>query len=201
MRSYDVARRIYSFLEFGAWATVALGGIVAVVMAMVSSQAQREFGYGSAGITTYMVGVLPGLGIMAAGFVMIGMVQNWRAGVDTAEYTQQMLKLSRDQLEVSRQALRSGSSQPQSFADRVSGEAPQAVVPLVSEAPNAVPEAAPDANEDLASPSEVQKIIEYHGQQIIKRDDKYFVGGVGYQNLSRAQISVEQMLASTEEQA
>ncbi|PWE34094.1 hypothetical protein DDZ14_02750 [Maritimibacter sp. 55A14] len=43
-------------------------------------------------------------------------MQNGRATVDMAEYTQQMLKIARDQLEVSKQALRQGGALDQGYA-------------------------------------------------------------------------------------
>ncbi len=60
--------------------------------------------------------MVPGIGIGITGFILVAFVQMGRATVDTAEYTQQMLKLSRDQLEVSKQSLKVQNSAPQTFA-------------------------------------------------------------------------------------
>ena len=107
MRSYEAARNLFSFLTFCAWSVVALGVIVALMSAENASR------YGD--LATFMA-MIPGVGVGMAGLIMIAFVQMGRAGVDTAEYTQQMLKISRDQLEVSRQALSAKTEQPKAFS-------------------------------------------------------------------------------------
>lgn len=112
MRSYEAARSLFSFLAFLAWSVVVVGGLVAIVSAAGVSQYSRYAGGGSAAL----LAMLPGAGIAIAGFILVAFVQMGRATVDTAEYTQQMLKLSRAQLEISKQSLNQGKALEQGFA-------------------------------------------------------------------------------------
>lgn len=99
MRSYDAARGLFSFLAFIAWSAVVVGVIAAF------GGAQMRTGLdGAVGI----MGALPGIGIAILGLFQVAVIQAARATVDTAEYTQQMLKIARDQLDVSIQSLKQG---------------------------------------------------------------------------------------------
>jgi hypothetical protein len=107
MRSYEAARSLFSFLAFIAWSTVAIG----VLVALISAEGVSRYAGDGAGL----LAMVPGIGIGITGLVLVAFVQMGRANVDTAEYTQQMLKISRDQLEVSKQALKRQNTLPQSF--------------------------------------------------------------------------------------
>ena len=108
MRSYEVARKLLSVLEFCAWSIVVIGVLIALIGAAGGSR------YGGAGAG--LLAMAPGIGIGIAGLILVAFVQMGRATVDTAEYTQQMLSISRDQLEVSKQGLKLQSVVPQTFA-------------------------------------------------------------------------------------
>ena len=116
MRSYEAARTYFSILGFFSWAVIVLGGLVALISIAAVGEMSRSFGGSSA---AGLAGIVPGVAIAFAGFMGLVVVQIGRAGVDTAEYTQQMLKIARDQLEVSRQGLSRGQTQPQSFSSKV----------------------------------------------------------------------------------
>jgi hypothetical protein len=107
MRSYEVARTLFSFLAFCAWSIVVVGGLVALIGAGGGSR------YGGAGAG--LLAMVPGLSIGIAGLLLVAFVQIGRATVDTAEYTQQMLKISRDQLEISKQGLNTQNSVPATY--------------------------------------------------------------------------------------
>lgn len=109
MRSYEAARSLFGILAFLAWAVVAIG----VVAAFIGAESVPSY----AGDEMVLLALAPGIGIGILGLVLVAFVQMGRANVDTAEYTQQMLKISRDQLDVSRQALKQGASAPEGFAD------------------------------------------------------------------------------------
>jgi len=114
MRSYEAARRICSFLENIGWLAVVGGVILAFVLAeSVSSYARPGAAFAAA---------IPGIVFSVIGLFCVGGVQGWRSSVDTAEYTQQMLKIARDQLEVSRQSLRGNKTEALSFGDTVENE-------------------------------------------------------------------------------
>ena len=108
MRSYEVARTLFSFLAFCAWSIVVVGVLVALIGAGGGSR------YGGAGAG--LLAMVPGLSIGIAGLLLVAFVQIGRATVDTAEYSQQMLKVARDQLDVSKQGLKQDQALSQSFA-------------------------------------------------------------------------------------
>ncbi|MEH6741628.1 MAG: hypothetical protein V7695_24200 [Sulfitobacter sp.] len=107
MRSYEAARTLFSFLAFCAWTVIIIG----VLVALVGAGGASRYG-GGAGL----LAMVPGIGIGLAGLLLVAFVQMGRANVDTAEYTQQMLKISRDQLDVSRQSLEQGDAFQKSYS-------------------------------------------------------------------------------------
>lgn len=107
MRSYEAARSLFSFLAFIAWSVVVIG----VIIALVSAAGASQYGGGGAGL----LALIPGIGIGITGFILVAFVQMGRATVDTAEYTQQILKVSRDQLQVSKQSLTAQREVPKTF--------------------------------------------------------------------------------------
>lgn len=100
MRSYEAARSLYSFLGFCSWMVIIVGGIIAFGGATATSAFARN-----AGPIQAILAAAPGIIISVVGFYGLAIVQLGRAGVDSAEYAQQALQVSRDQLEVSRQVL------------------------------------------------------------------------------------------------
>ncbi len=113
MRSYEAARGLLSFLGFLAWCAI-IGGVLIAIGAGSAVSQTRSFGVGG-GAMAGMMAAVPGLILAFLGFLALAQVQIGRAGVDTAEYTQQMLKIARDQLEVSKQSLKQGGAPKQSF--------------------------------------------------------------------------------------
>lgn len=113
MRSYEAARSYFSFLGFLSWCVIILGGIVAIGALIAMGQMSRSFG-GSP--MAGLAGIIPGIAIMFAGFMGLVLVQIGRAGVDSAEYAQQGLQISREQLEISRQRLKQGAIREQGYA-------------------------------------------------------------------------------------
>ncbi len=130
MRSYEAARSLFSILAFLAWAVVVLG----VIAAIGGSEAASSFGRRGPGV----LAAIPGIGICLFGLILVAMVQMGRAAIDTAEYTQQMLKIARDQLDVSRMGLNQGKALEQGFA---------ALKPVLEEKPTAsFADATPETN-------------------------------------------------------
>lgn len=108
LRSYGVARTIFSIVEFVGWCVVVIGVIVGFALAGSAAR------YVSGGEKFLLF--LAGASGSLLGLFLVGSVQNWRAGVDSAEYGQQMLKVARDQLEVSKQGLKRQEVESRSFA-------------------------------------------------------------------------------------
>lgn len=107
MRNYEMARFVFLLLEFFAWLGVAAGVMITFGVTGLAAR-----GFGASGL----VAAIPGIAITIAALLCVAIVQNGRAAVDTAELTQQMLKVARDQLEVSKQALKQGDTLKQGFA-------------------------------------------------------------------------------------
>ena len=101
MRSYGAARTCFSILGFLSWAVIIFGALIALVG--IGTMGQMSRGYGGPSMAG-LAGVLPGAIVMFLGFLGLVGVQMGRATVDTAEYTQQGLKIAREQLEISKQA-------------------------------------------------------------------------------------------------
>lgn len=104
MKSYQTARRVFGFTEFLAVLVVLAGIGIAIVGVMMTSQAAQ---YGRFPDEFVPLGLIPGAVIVFIGLFGIVMSQSARASVDTAELTGQILKVARDQLEVSKQSQRS----------------------------------------------------------------------------------------------
>lgn len=113
MRSYEAARTYFSVLGFLSWCVIILGGLVALGSLIAVGQMSRSFGGSS---MAGLAGLIPGVAVMFAGFMGLVVVQIGRAGVDSAEYGQQSLKVAREQLEMSRQSLKRQQADSQSFA-------------------------------------------------------------------------------------
>ncbi len=103
--NYGAARGVLATAEFLMWCGVAIGVIIAVLSAGAASR-----GFGSPGLIV----AVPGLVISAICFLGVVLAQIGKAGVDSADYSYQMLSVARDQLEVSRQSLKLQQSAPRS---------------------------------------------------------------------------------------
>jgi hypothetical protein len=114
MRSYEAARGLFSFMSVVGWIVIVGGVITAIAGISIGSEVGRN-GYGRGPGPEVLLFMLPGVGIGIIGIVTLALSQIGRAGVDTAEYSQQMLQLSRESLEVSRQSLRQSEQMRTSF--------------------------------------------------------------------------------------
>ena len=113
MRSYEAARSLFSFLGICSWAVIILGAILAFSGGTIAG---TGFGRGASGMSA-LLGAAPGFILAMMGFYGLALVQMGRAGVDSAEYSQQSLEVSRQQLEVSREVLAQGKTAAASYAE------------------------------------------------------------------------------------
>jgi hypothetical protein len=193
MKSYEAARTYFSILGFIAWAVIATGGIVALISIVTVGAKGLDSG-GSA--LASLAGILSAAAIMFTGFMGLVVVQIGRAGVDTAEYTQQMLKLSRDQLEVSRQALAAGRSAAQSFSDAQ----PEASTPQVSwrdQDPFSAGRSPAEAVPNVQLRSLVAKqteVMNHKGVAIEFRDDLFWIGDTSFINRNGAERYIDKKM-------
>lgn len=116
MRSYQTARRIFGFIEIVAILVIIAG--IAIGLAGLAILADAASGRRFPGDLVF-VGLVPGAIIVFIGLFGIVIAQSARASVDTAELTGQILKVARDQLEVSKQGQRPSHSAPTDFSSFV----------------------------------------------------------------------------------
>jgi hypothetical protein len=176
MRSYQASRNIFGFIEFLSWASLVIGG-VCIVFAM-NALGSNSFGRIDPGVFAGIPGVI----LILYGLLGIMIAQTARASVDTAELTGQMLKVARDQLEVSKATLRGGNTPASSF---------DTLQPAPQPAPSAsyatrqntqtVPEAAGAAPEQIS----------YAGHIIEALPNRYRVAGLMFADLVAAQQHVD----------
>lgn len=121
MRSYEAARGLFSFLGFMSWAVIIIGALLAFSGGTIGG---TGFGRNSGGMTA-LLGAAPGIILAMLGFYGLALVQMGRAGVDSAEYSQQSLEVARQQLEVSREVLDQGKKTAASYASLVASNPPR----------------------------------------------------------------------------
>ncbi|MEL7127916.1 MAG: hypothetical protein AAGK23_00075 [Pseudomonadota bacterium] len=124
------------------------------------------------------------------GFLGLVICQNGRAAVDTAEYSQQMLKVARDTLEVSRQALRqNGAAGSRSFSAAPQTE--RVEPPLTSDASFA---SVKPAEPSVALPdAQTAQPISYNGAKIAIENGTYKYAGLMFHELDKAKAYVDQL--------
>ena len=165
MRSYGAARSLFSFLGYTAWAMIAFGLIGALNGANKISP-YDPFGIG-------FVFIMAGIVVAAIGLFFLAIIQNARATVDTAEYTQQMLKIARDQLEVSKQSLNHTDAGGKSFAT------------LNSESQHAL---------------SIKSEVSHQGHTIQEIEDRFHVGGEDFERIEHAKNYIDNNLIPQEKE-
>lgn len=190
MRSYEAARSVFALLEFLAWGLIIIGAIIALLGGFGASEMSR-WGGQSPGLA-FVMGIIPGLALALGGFLSLALAQIGRAGVDTAEYSQQMLQLSRDQLEVSRQSLLQGEEVKNSFgalaAKSETSSASASYADLKPEADGSVEEPNPTAR----SPGALQT-VDYRGREIVVLEQGYRYSGMEFATLTSVHSYIDQI--------
>lgn len=189
MRSYGAARSYFSILEFLSWCIIVLGGLVAIGSIMALGSMSRNFG-GSP--MAGLAGLIPGASVMFAGFMGLVLSQIGRAGVDSAEYGQQSLKIAREQLEISKQGLKQGSMLEQGYAalQAAKDELRHGDDPAAASYANATPDAAAAKAETVSY--EPGDTIEYRGKTIRVVEGGYVFGDTIFDTLQKAKARVDE---------
>lgn len=187
MRSYETARSLFSFLGFCAWSVVVIGGIVALLGAGSVSQ----YAGGGAGL----LAMVPGLGVTLAGLLLVAFVQIGRANVDTAEYTQQMLKIARDQLDVSKQSLKQGDTFQKNYAS-LNAKAKDTPVDEGYSKKASEPEKVRKPKPEPVK--QIEKKIPYERHTILAKDDKFYIGKAVFEKIEFAKEHIDQHRISEE---
>ena len=148
-----------------------------------ASAANRGFGGG-----TEIFAAMPGIVIGIISLFGVALTQNGRATVDSAEYGQQMLKVARDQLEVSKQSLKQGNGLENSFADlakRLSATSETGTTETgangVSYADQLSPIATTASNPVMPEkPIVTDDTLTYRGQTATLIEHKWHLNGIGF---------------------
>ncbi|SDL26238.1 hypothetical protein [Aliiruegeria lutimaris] len=192
MRSYEAARSYFGFLEFLSWCVVGLG-VIAALIGMGAASDMR--GYGGASAGAIILAVMPGGALAFLGFLGLVFCQIGRANVDTAEYTQQGLKISREQLEISKQMLKQGAKSDQGYAAALqaakdelrTGATLSASEPAGASYAAATKETAPQLKLD----HEPGETIAYRGKEIRVVEGGYVLGGTIYPTYDKVMDQVD----------
>ncbi|MEL7190606.1 MAG: hypothetical protein AAGK17_13720 [Pseudomonadota bacterium] len=175
--NYDAARNVLGLAEFLMWGGVAVGALIALTGA---TAATNSFG----GVTA-IAGAIPGLSLALASFIGVVLIQMAKANVDTADYTYQMLDVSRQNLEVSKQVQKSGAKAPATFAELAEKEGAKAP-PITAQPKASYADTAKPANEPTLS-ANPNKVMDYRGSEITKSAHGYHVDGQTFENIALAQ--------------
>ncbi|MFC6639909.1 hypothetical protein GV827_16020 [Sulfitobacter sp. JBTF-M27] len=187
MRSYQAARTFFSILGFLSWCIIVLGAIVALFGIAAAGQTSRGFaGPAVAGLVMLPLGIV----IMFLGFLGLVFVQSGRANVDTAELTQQGLKIAREQLEISKQALKQGAALERGYVALQAAKAD-----LQTEKPTAAASSYSDAKPvtDIGSNGSLSSgdAIDHKGTTIRVVEAGYAVGDAIFDTLENAKAHIE----------
>lgn len=184
MRSYQAARTYFSILEVFAWSIIVLGAIVAFAALVALAELSRNFGGPS---VAGLAGLLPGMSIIFAGIMGLVVAQIGRAGVDSAEYAQQNLKVARETLDVSKQALKQGASADPSYAARQAAKAD--LTGAAAQAAGASFANPPTGQTSASSAAPYQ----YQGRDIGYDGGRYHVEHQSFETLALAQAYIDRM--------
>lgn len=189
MRSYEAARSMFAFLSVLSWGVI----IIAVIAALMGGNALSEMMNYREQTIGFLLGMIPGAILAFVGFLGLVFAQIGRAGVDTAEYCQQSLQISRDQLEVSKQALRHGEEVKNGFASLKT----QLATPVTAsyfgqdtKAPETAPAASPASTATYANNS---KAIDYKGKSIQQLAQGFRFAGMEFKSLDAARSHIDEL--------
>ena len=174
--NYGASRVVLSIFEFIAWIILCVG---IIVVSSLIGVATRNFG-GSG-----LMVLVPGVVFCIVSVLIITVIQMARSSVDTADYTYQMLSVARENLDVSKRALKKQAT-ALSFADRP----PVAISenPARAEAPGTASYAAPPASSE---PKDTALDWDYRDTRIHRTQEGYLVEGQVFETLELAKNFVD----------
>ena len=194
MRSYRAARAYFSNLEFLSFCVAILGIVIAGGSLLFSATIAKEFP-GIPDIGFMFLAMMPGLAIAFIGFMGLVLSQIGRAGVDSAEYGQQSLKVSREQLEISRQRLMQGSMAEPSYA-AVEAAKREIRHGLADPSPGYGYAPAPTSATPSADRTPLGSAITFQGETIRVVEGGYVFGKAVFDTLEEAQAQIRSLHAT-----
>ena len=181
MRSYGTARGLFSLLSFVAWSMIFIGVFVAVMAAGNTSQYAPK-------MLTIAIAIF-GVTFAVFGLFLLAIIQNSRATVDNAEYTQQMLKIARDQLAVSREALKGGTAPEVSFETKPDLDSSTKTAGYTPPENKQIAEV--HENDPEVEKGDKDGFLEYSGKMIEVKGGTYFLDGAIFTSLEKARAKIE----------
>lgn len=177
MQSYQAARGLFNFVGGIAWFAVIGGGLVALLGGSAAASAARSGNE----LMAMLLGGAPGAILAAVGFFILVHIQTSRAAVDTAEFTQQMLKVARDAHETSRQLLKLAEA-PKAADYEPTKDTPS---PVHFDTEKATDAAVAPVSVDVTAKSE------YGGYIIKEKADRFLVGDREFDTLIDAKLAID----------
>lgn len=206
MKSYEAARGYFSILEFLSWVLIVVG-LVVLLMGMAATNQLNSYRAGTAAVV--IMAAVPGLALSFFGFLGLVAAQYTRAGVDSAEYTQQMLQIARDQLEVSRRSLNLQQGVPAAAFGPALKDASEETDQMTQATANGAMSSSPSfadrvgAQDDASSnspptielePEDAQPQLEdfsYRGRKIRAALDMYMYDGLRFENAEDVKAHID----------
>ncbi len=187
MRSYDAARGYFSFLGFLAWAIIVVGGLI-TLSALGNASMQPG--------NLALLAAAPGMALIGFGVFGLVYVQSGRATVDSAEYAQQALKVSRDHLDISKQLLKLAQASPAAATYTAPAEASDLHdinfdtddAPATYAPPTESASEVSNAEEAVAYPPQVHR---YGGHDIAVQSGQFRVLGQTFETMIDAKLAVD----------
>jgi len=181
MRSYGAARGLYSLLALIAWSMIGIG-VFAAVTSLGSTNSYLPK-------TIIIAFFFASTALAIFGLFLLANIQNGRAAVDTAEYTQQMLKIARDQLAVSREALKGGMAPEMSFDTKPDLDSSTKTAGYTPPENKQIAEV--HENDPEVEKGDKDGFLEYGGKMIEVKGGTYFLDGAIFTSLEKARAKIE----------
>lgn len=209
MRDYSTARGLFGFMGFIGWAAIIVGLIVAMIGGAGGSSFGREVGPLAA-----VLAAMPGLMLALSGFLIVAFVEIGRAGIDTAENTQEALAVGREQLQIMKAGFAAGtgglvgtaSTKTAASFDQKSAAPTYAATSDQAEPARQSAGAADklmlgafsaDAGRQepkMYGMAPALETIEYRGSKIRRTDEGFFVGMLQFERLEPAKAFLDEQV-------
>lgn len=204
MRSYNTSRVFFGLLELIAWPALGIG-VLLIIYSIRNLLGLGIYGFDvNQSLQLLILG--PAMLLILYSLLVILIAQVGRAGVDTAELTGQMLKVARDQLEVSKQSLRASEVVSRSYeglALKGDDDTPMADYGAAFASGRAEAAAGTSAANGTASTVSADGLVQlpivdattaYRGREILHSGAAYLVEGERFATLSGAKAAIDDLL-------
>ena len=182
MRKYQAAHLYLGILSFISWILIIVGALLFINGLMGIAEMRHRVTFSN---MFSLTSLNDGFWLLLYGFVGLAVEQIFRAVIDIADITQLQLKVARDQLEVSRQALNQGARFEPGYAAR------QAAKEELLGAPGEAPPKASFADRKAIN-HRSGDTIEYKGKHIRVVEAGYVFGAQVYTDLEEVYAHIDE---------